>query len=171
MNLKEPVVDLELIAGIAEKNRMTNMVFAEHLKTVDTEQLDRQVQDLDKAISAVIDCTQCGNCCRSLMINVSEKEADELAAFLQTNRSEFDERYIEKGSNGMMLINRIPCHFLQDNQCSVYEHRFEGCREFPGLQLPGFAKRLFTVFMHYDRCPIIFNVVETLKTKTGFEKF
>jgi len=24
--------------------------------------------------------------------------------------------------------------------------------------------------MHYDRCPIIFNVIETLKEELGFEK-
>jgi hypothetical protein len=52
----------------------------------------------------------------------------------------------------------------------VYEDRFAGCREFPALHLPFFTKRLFTVMMHYSRCPIIFNVVEKLKMKTGFQQ-
>lgn len=104
------------------------------------------------------------------MINVSEPEADNLSKKLNKTRKEFDNQYIEKGSNGMMLINTIPCHFLQeDNACSVYEDRFEGCREFPALHLPHFSKRLFSTFMHYPRCPIIFNVVEELKLKTGFK--
>ncbi|MFK5088425.1 YkgJ family cysteine cluster protein, partial [Klebsiella pneumoniae] len=71
-------------------------------------------------------------------------------------------------STHLMVINKVPCHFLSDNQCTVYEHRFAGCREFPALHLPKFFKRLFTVFMHYERCPIIFNVVEALKQKTKF---
>jgi len=102
------------------------------------------------------------------MINVTEDEADRVANHLQLNRKEFDEQYLEKGSHGLMVINTIPCHFLADNKCTVYEDRFAGCREFPALHLPSFIKRLFTVMMHYNRCPIIFNVVEKLKTETGF---
>lgn len=103
------------------------------------------------------------------MVNINETEADNLSAHLALSRSQFDEQYLEKGSNGMMLLNAIPCHFLSDNKCSVYEHRFEGCREFPALHLPGFKNRSFTTFMHYDRCPIIFNVVERLKQELHFE--
>jgi hypothetical protein len=170
MNVKPPLADLGLIASIAKEKQITNMAFADYLKSLDSEWVDQHVQELDVEISAAIDCTKCGNCCRSLMINVNEKEADELAAYLHTERSDFDKQYIENGNNGMMLINQIPCHFLNNNMCNVYEHRFEGCREFPGLQLPGFTKRLFSVFMHYDRCPIIFNVTEVLKQRTGFKQ-
>ncbi|MFY7838983.1 MAG: YkgJ family cysteine cluster protein [Lacibacter sp.] len=67
-----------------------------------------------------------------------------------------------------MILNKIPCHFLADNKCSIYEVRFAGCREFPALHLPQFNRRLFTVMMHYDRCPIIFNVMEELKSTTHF---
>ena len=97
------------------------------------------------------------------MIVVTHEEADQLSGHLAISRSEFDDRYIEKGAHEMMIINQMPCHFLQDKRCTVYENRFMGCREFPALSIPNFVKRLFTVFMHYDRCPIIFNVLEQLK--------
>ncbi len=125
--------------------------------------VDNMVQQLNNEISAKIDCTKCGNCCKTLMINVSEQEADHLSNHLQIKRTDFDEQYLEKGSNGMMLINSIPCSFLSDHKCTVYEYRFEGCREFPAMHLPGFSKRLFTTLMHYGRCPIIFNIVEEMK--------
>jgi len=125
--------------------------------------VDNIVQQLNNEISAKIDCTKCGNCCKTLMINVSEQEADHLSNYLQLNRTDFDVQYLEKGSNGMMLMNSIPCSFLSDTKCSVYEYRFEGCREFPAMHLPGFSKRLFTTLMHYGRCPIIFNIVEEMK--------
>jgi len=92
-----------------------------------------------------------------------------LSQHLQQSRESFDEKYVEKGSNGMMLMNTIPCHFLTNNKCTVYEFRFEGCREFPAMHLPNFNKRLFTTFMHYGKCPIIYNVVEQLKTATSFK--
>lgn len=97
------------------------------------------------------------------MVNISEPEADRLSDHLHISRTHFDHEYIEKGSNGLMILNTIPCAFLKENKCSVYEYRFEGCREFPAMHLPGFSKRLFTTLMHYGRCPIIFNIVETMK--------
>jgi uncharacterized protein len=126
------------------------------------------VASLNSEIAPQIDCTSCGNCCKSLMVNINEQEASSLADHLRLSRDNFDNKYIEKGSNGIMLLNAIPCHFLSDNKCTVYEYRFEGCKEFPALHLPGFKKRAFTTFMHYDRCPIIFNVVERLKQELNF---
>ncbi len=137
------------------------------LKQQDALKIDEQVFALNEAITPKIDCTTCGNCCKTLMINVTESEADNLAAHLQQTRVNFDNNYLEKGSS-MMVMNAIPCSFLANNKCTVYDHRFAGCREFPALHVPDFTKRLFTTFMHYERCAIIYNVVEQLKIDTGF---
>lgn len=104
------------------------------------------------------------------MVLINDEEADRLSEHLGQQRADFDERYLEKGSNGLMIMNRMPCHFLSENKCTIYEYRFEGCKEFPALHLPHFKRRLFTTFMHYERCPIIFNVVERLKDGMGFER-
>ncbi len=104
------------------------------------------------------------------MVLINDEEADNLSKHLQQTRESFDEQYLEKGSNGLMIMNKMPCHFLSDNKCTVYDYRFEGCKEFPALHLPHFKKRLFTTFMHYERCPIIFNVVEGLKDEMSFER-
>jgi Fe-S-cluster containining protein len=101
------------------------------------------------------------------MINVTEEEADNLATHLQQTRAQFDNTCLEKGGS-MMVINTMPCHFLSNQKCTVYDYRFAGCREFPALHLPNFTKRIFTTFMHYNRCPIIYNVVEQLKIEIGF---
>ncbi len=162
-------INLEIIASIAEEKEIENQQFVTYLKNKDSKEVDEIVLALNDIISSEIDCTQCGNCCKSLMINVSEEEANHLSKHLHQSRNEFENKYLEKGNNGMMIINTIPCHFLNDNKCTVYEHRFAGCKEFPGLHFPDFTKRLFTIFMHYERCPIIFNVVEALKTKTNFK--
>ncbi|MES2332904.1 MAG: YkgJ family cysteine cluster protein [Bacteroidota bacterium] len=140
------------------------------MKERNGDQVDEMVFHLDKTISPLINCTDCGNCCKSLMVLISDDEADNLSTHLGQTRKAFDEKYLEKGSNGLMIMNRMPCHFLSDNKCTVYEHRFEGCKEFPALHLPNFKNRLFTTFMHYERCPIIFNVVEQLKDEMSFER-
>ncbi len=159
---------LSSIQQLATEKEAENNNFVSFLKQQDANAIDKEVHALNQAIEPHIDCTACGNCCKSLMINVTEQEADRIAAKLNFNRTDFDEQFLEKGSSGLMVINTIPCHFLAENKCTVYEDRFGGCREFPALHLPHFTQRLFTVMMHYDRCPIIFNVMEELKVKTGF---
>jgi Fe-S-cluster containining protein len=140
------------------------------VKERNSEQVDNMVFHLNETISPQISCTDCGNCCKSLMVLISDDEAGKLSTHLGQTRKTFDEQYLEKGSNGLMIMNRMPCHFLSDNRCTVYEHRFEGCKEFPALHLRDFKNRLFTTFMHYERCPIIFNVVEHLKDEMSFER-
>jgi len=145
-----------------------NNAFVKHLQQLNAAEIDEAVYELELKISPQIDCTKCGNCCKTLMINVEEREATIAAQHLEISRIEFDKKYIEKSLGGKMVISKIPCHFLEDNKCSIYLSRFAGCKEFPALHLPQIQKRLFTIFMHYGRCPIIFNVMEQLKEKVGF---
>ena len=160
--------DLIAIGQLVNANEASNEEFKSFLKTKVDADIDKLVFDLNEAIAPQIDCTACGNCCKSLLINVTEEEATTLARHLNQSRTNFDAQYLEK-SGSMMLMNAIPCTFLTNDTCTVYEHRFAGCREFPAMHLPNFNKRLFTTFMHYGRCPIIYNIVEELKVKTGFK--
>ena len=162
--------NLLTISSLSIAREHENERFKMFLQQIDGGQVDSKVLELNQTITPKIDCTQCGNCCKSLMITVSDEEANVLSTALNQTRENFNEQYLEKGSNGLMLINTIPCTFLSDNKCTVYEHRFAGCREFPAMHLPNFKKRLFTSFMHYHRCPIIFNVIEQLKDVLAFER-
>lgn len=105
-----------------------------------------------------------------LMINVTPAEATEVSSHLGIPAIKFKEKYIEESLQGQMIMNSIPCHFLKDTMCTVYEHRFTECREFPHLDRKNFKGRLFGTLIHYAMCPIIFNVVEELKIETGFKQ-
>lgn len=161
--------DLFQIQQLSDQRQNENICFQDFIKSLNHEIIDTLVAQIDEKVSSLVDCTTCGNCCKTLMINVEQEEAANLATHLLISRTDFDEKYLEKGSNGMLLMNTIPCSFLKNNKCTVYENRFSGCREFPGLQLPGITKRIFTILMHYDRCPIIFNVIELLKIELKFK--
>ncbi|WP_447641228.1 MULTISPECIES: YkgJ family cysteine cluster protein [Chitinophagaceae] len=160
--------DLSFIASDADRKADENQQFIQLLKTLNGHAVDEKVALLNAEVEPQIDCTMCGNCCKTLMINVEAWEADRLSKHLKMDRDVFDERYLEKSEHSeRMLINTMPCHFLSENKCTVYPYRFAGCREFPALDKPLFTKRLFTIFMHYGRCPIIYNVVEKLKEEFG----
>jgi hypothetical protein len=168
MQTQKLETNLTIIAQKSITDVIENKAFVEYLQQLNATEIDDAVYELDLKISPQIDCTQCGSCCKTLMINVEEQEANIAAQSLSMSRKTFDEKYIEKSLGGKMVISKIPCHFLQDNKCNIYLNRFAGCKEFPALHLPHIQKRLFTIFMHYGRCPIIFNVMENLKVAVGF---
>jgi len=156
------------IKKIAEEKELENDRFRIFLKQQDGNKIDLIVHNLNDQVTSLIDCTQCGNCCKSLMINVTTEEATSLAAHLQISVATAKEKYIEESSEGQLIINTIPCHFLSGSKCSIYEQRFTECREFPHLHKPHFTGRLFGTLMYYEMCPIIFNVIENLKTELHF---
>lgn len=170
MQLPTPVTDLTRIRQLAQEREPEQDAFRTFLRNRDPEATDQLVHALNATISPRIDCTQCGNCCRSLMIQVSEEEVTRAAIAKEMDKDCFKEQYLEESSGGQLIVNKIPCHFLEGTRCSIYENRFESCREFPPLHLPGFTRRLFALMFHYGSCPIIFNVMESLKTATGFRK-
>jgi Fe-S-cluster containining protein len=156
--------DPSIISNEARDKEAENIRFRETLQQQDGAAVDELVFRLNEEITPQIDCTKCGNCCRSLMINVDDADASRLSTHLNLDKETFYNKYIERSSHGSLAVmNKIPCHFLDENKCTVYEARPTECREFPGLHHAGFTKRSFAIFMHYDRCPIIYNVVERLK--------
>ncbi|MES2774978.1 MAG: YkgJ family cysteine cluster protein [Bacteroidota bacterium] len=160
--------NLSAISRLAEEREEENQNFRSYLKLNDGNEVDERVQRLNNQISPQIDCTACGNCCKSFMISVEPEELEPLAAYLGKSVAEVNDKYVEQGSAGICIINTIPCHFLSENKCTVYENRFHTCREFPHLHKDGFNQRLFSVMQHYAICPIVFNVVEALKEEMDF---
>lgn len=102
------------------------------------------------------------------MINIEESDVSRISNHLNLTEDDFKEKYVEAGTT-MMIMNSIPCTFLKNKMCTVYEGRFTECRQFPNLHTAGFKRRLFATLMNYEICPIIFNVIEHLKIITAFK--
>ncbi len=160
--------NLATIAGLAEDREDENWEFRSFLKGRDSSIIDEHVHRLNKEIAAQIDCTACGNCCKTFIISVEPEELEPLATHLGQPVHEVKEKYIEQSSEGNFIINTIPCHFLSNNKCSIYDHRFSTCRKFPHLDKDDFTQRLISVIKNYEICPIVFNVFEALKLEMNF---
>ena len=135
----------------------------------DDKMLDVRVHAINEEVSAAVSCTDCGNCCKKLIINITHEEIDGLAEYLHRPVAEVKEQYIEESQQGNCYINSIPCHFLSGSMCSIYTHRFTECRDFPHLHKPGFRKRFLGTLLHYGNCPIVYNVIEVLKKELNFK--
>ncbi len=162
------ITDLPFIAAKAEEKQGENDEFLRSVHARADQGLDVIAHRLNDTVSAAIDCTACGNCCKTLVINVADDELAPLAEHLELSIAVAKDKYIEESMAGKLFINTMPCHFLADNKCTIYEARFSECRDFPHLHKPGFKDRLAGTLMHYGRCPIIYNVVEQMKVELGF---
>jgi Fe-S-cluster containining protein len=162
------ITDLSQIAAAGERMQDENFSFRTWLTQQSFPSLDEQVFALNKKAELAIDCTKCGNCCRTLIIDVASSEIALCATAMRLEQSDFKEKYIEESQQGRMFINSVPCHFFSDNKCTIYSLRFADCRDFPSLHKSGFKDRLLGTLLHYGRCPIVYNVIEQLKVELGF---
>ena len=168
--MQQLITDRNFIKQQAEVKEEENDAFRKYLKCLNSEQLDEKVHAINDYVTPKIDCTECGACCRQLMINVTQEEKIKLADHLKISSQKFKDDYLEESMQGKLIINTIPCHFLANSKCSIYENRFIECRAFPHLHENNFQGRLFGTLIHYAMCPIIYNVVEKLKVEVGFKK-
>ena len=115
-----------------------------------------------------IDCRTCANCCRSQYPTFSRPEVQRIAAYLGLTAEELHTRYLTSDAgSGKYITRELPCPFLEGNLCTIYEVRPAVCAGYPHLQR-NFRSRLWQNIDNAAVCPIVFNVLENLKTSLGF---
>lgn len=154
------------IKPFLEKALKENRLFKIYLRKYSSAKVDKYVSQFYDLIAPQIDCTKCANCCKILYPPFQPSDLDIVSKFLNRNLDELksDFNYDE---NGMYYAKQKPCALLNDNKCAAYSIRPLSCQDFPHLKQKGFRFKK-NVWENYQICPIIFNVVEMLKKKTGF---
>ena len=161
------VTDLEQIKILAQQNHddfeVLGYMLELHEETPD-DVIDTWVDSIAKPIIEAIDCTQCGNCCRSLDVYVTPDDVQRLSTGivipLDTIMTDIDNESAPKvGEWGKFKAK--PCGFLDGNLCSVYAHRPETCRTYP-VFTPDFRWTIDDTIEGASICPIIYNVLTTL---------
>ena len=138
------------------------------MKGGNSTQIDKVVHELFDFYSSNIDCTKCGNCCRVMKPQILKKDLKSLSLVTNLTLDEFKKEYTQIDEDGDMSFNKLPCPFLKDLKCSVYDCRPNDCRSYPHLHKKDFISRLYGVIDNYSVCPIVFNVFEDLKFRLHF---
>ncbi|MBI9069216.1 MAG: YkgJ family cysteine cluster protein [Salinivirgaceae bacterium] len=146
--------NLENIAQMAKVKEKENSSFQSYLKNQDTDKIDAIAHRLNDEITALIDCTECGNCCQNLRPIATNEE---LRVFVEPQN-------IEK----FKYLEGFQCKNLKDKKCTIYTTRPEVCRLYPFLDRDKFITRTYGVLQNYEHCPIVFNVFELLKIELGW---
>lgn len=154
---------------IAKAKHAENLLFREHLRAFPNAKVDECTHQLYKKIAASIDCTQCGNCCRKLEPEISADEAQRLATLHTTSLEDFLQTHTQSdNSKDLLFLTAKPCLFLNGNICSIYTQRPSACADYPHLHHPNTKYRMKRILAQYAICPIVYEVVEGLKSAFSF---
>jgi Fe-S-cluster containining protein len=155
-------IDLSKIQRLSQEHDDENWEFRSWLKQHAPDDIDSLVKILSQKYFALIDCTQCANCCRSLQVEFKKTELHAIAKTLGQSIEAFQKQYMSEGN-----VNP-PCPMLNGKLCSIYENRPDVCKSFPHLEQPAFTSRLIGVIDNVAVCPIAFNAFEELKVKLAW---
>jgi len=158
--------DSERIRSLAEAKEDENRRFRAYLKGADLSvaALDRLVRQHLEDIARHIDCCACANCCKVVSPLLSSRDIRRLADRLGIEKAQLINDYLRPSrEKGRHVLGHLPCRFLREGRCSVYEARPDDCRSFPHLQKREFISRLIGVVENCSICPIVYNVFERLK--------
>ncbi len=165
-------LDLNIIKRNSEIREAENLKFRSFLKGQDSDQVDQIVHELYEEVIEHIDCTKCANCCIELETCFQKEELEQLTKHLNIDKKEFirqSTKPVQLGEKDKYFLNSVPCQFLTDKKCTIYELRPEECNSYPYLHKDDFNSRLFGVIENYEICPIVYNVYELLKQKMNFK--
>jgi len=154
----------------AERNDEQNYRFLRSLKSRDYGfEVDEVANELHQKAFQLLDCTRCANCCKTKRPKFDESDIERIAAFLNMDKAEFIDRYLEPNPEDPPYRTRqMPCPFLgEDNRCTVYEARPAVCREYPYTDKEGLVFRTMGVANNALVCPAVFWIIEQLKQRVG----
>lgn len=155
----------EMTALLGAKN-VENIFFKKHLRQFKSDEIDRLIHELNEVVSAQIDCTACGNCCKKLEPGLELNEIERLAKLKNMEADVFKTEFVLFDGYAQFLKTK-PCMFLAECKCTIYEHRPAACAGYPHLDGTD-MKYKSSMWSNYLVCPIVFNVIEELKTTLNF---
>lgn len=155
----------QILPQLAAKN-IENIFFKKHLRNYTSSFVDEQIHLIAKQTESQIDCMACGNCCKKLEPGLTDTDIEKLAQHANMDVVAFKQNWVAFDSETAFLKTK-PCMFLVDCKCTIYQSRPEACKAYPHLDGTN-LKYKQSLWSNYAVCPIVFNVVEQLKTQLDF---
>ena len=155
----------------SERKQEVTFDFLNWLKwNKDPDQVDRIAQESHEEVFSQIDCTKCANCCKTISPQVSKTAIKRISSFLGIKENEFIEKYLQKDNENKFEMNALPCPFLKDDKCSIYEIRPKDCRDFPHTNKKEFPTRRYMHTGNIEVCPAVYHILETMKNRFNWRE-
>jgi hypothetical protein len=154
------------VQRLAQELQDENWAFRAWIKSnsnLDDEQLMSVVHWLAEEVTAQTDCTACANCCQLLAPSLNRDDMIRLAQAVNLDVPSLQETYLRQDRPGEWELP-APCPLLDGNLCRVYDARPKPCREYPHLH-SDFRAHSIARINDTLICPIVYNVVESMKVE------
>ena len=96
-------IDLSRIQQLSQEHDDENWEFRSWLKQYAPDDIDGLVKTLSQKYFALIDCTQCANCCRSLHVEFKKSELHAIAKTLGQSIEAFQKQFMSEGEGESAL--------------------------------------------------------------------
>ena len=113
-----------------------------------------------------IDCTSCGNCCRTMTPTWKKAEVKRLATHLGMTYQEFFDKWLFiDEATGDIVNTTQPCQFfdMEKGLCGVYDLRPHDCATFPHMYRKDFFDQTEVYTANLHRCPATLVAMEALE--------
>lgn len=159
-------MNLDEFKKYAAGNKEALSSFLHKLDTTLPRGLGKMVAAEDTEVWQQIDCTACANCCKTMTPIFTKADIKRISTHLRITPKAFFDKWLEVEADTGSTVNRtLPCQFLVDNKCSIYEVRPRDCAEFPHHNKRPFDLYNDTFLQNIDRCPATNLLIEQLKSR------
>lgn len=140
----------------ATKDQPEHRRMLPRLKKIKSHLLDDTVHRLHKEAFDIIDCLQCGNCCRGISPRMTDRDIERIGKSLKISPSAVSEKYITRDTDEFYCFKQSPCPFLDgENYCQVYKDSPRACKEYPHTDRPKFTQIIDLSFTNSIICPAV----------------
>lgn len=157
----ENLMNLERIGQIVDEEEDENLRFMNLLKEEDRFD-QKEFNEIVREVEKNIDCTACTNCCKVIHPTLADEDARRISAHLHMSKEEFIKKFAVEDEADGLILRELPCAFLKDNKCTIYEARPTACAEYPFLKT-NIPWKTIAFFSNARVCPIVFNVLQEAK--------
>lgn len=156
--------ELQELQKNAIELKKENKKFLERLQQKPPKKLDVTMQELHDKTFRKIDCLDCGNCCKTTVPIITNKDSERIAKHLKMSIYDFETKYVTIEGDDSKSFKNAPCAFLAaDNYCMIYDVRPKACTEYPHTNRRNFHKIANITLENTVVCPATFVIVEKLK--------
>ncbi|HTO16976.1 MAG TPA: YkgJ family cysteine cluster protein [Edaphocola sp.] len=160
------MLDVKAILKDAKKDKKKLVDFLQKFDTIIPDNLDIIVAEEDKKVWEETNCLECAHCCKTMTPIYITEDINRISKHLGLTPEKFFDEYLEVEEDTGSTINKtLPCPFLKDNKCSIYEVRPIDCAEFPHHNKVPFDDYNETYIQNVHRCPATYKLVKQLKER------
>jgi len=156
--------ELQQIQDKAIELKNENQKFLDRLQKKPPKNLDVKMKELHNDTFNEIDCLTCGNCCKTTVPIITDKDSERIAKHLKMKVYDFETKYVAIEEDNFKSFKHTPCEFLaEDNYCLIYDVRPKACAEYPHTNRNHFHKISRITLENTVVCPATSVIVEKLK--------